>query len=408
MRHYYLLLVLMFAPTWLTGQPVHLAPVPVATFSESEVLLRIALPSPAGRTDLFKSPLVGLRVEDGRMYLMTMVTTEIIDMRELTIAQVVEQLRGKYDGIQVFAPQPGLKASQLREGTVEPVANMLTIGGRRPRPTVTPELGIGLSLAETTGQESGALLQNIGLHLDLLGTKQFAWGTIRARIGLSNAPQTTPKDSTGPDTPDQAEDEDSEPTSVSAFVESTQVVILGAQLDVPLWSFGGVEGAHLGWGFEWSNHYAAFEPFAYDSIPADSGQRRSVDQVFSTGEINRSSRILNRVRPVASLLTGPKLVFGTREDYSFYIQAETGYTEVYQRTAGVRYRMDPETRTRTPFQLLPRVGSSSIWVARVGIGVKLGSSVNIRADAVTAVRDQTDRVPPLLRLVVATTGLKFD
>ncbi|MCA1789903.1 MAG: hypothetical protein LC667_08590, partial [Thioalkalivibrio sp.] len=317
----------------------------------------------------------------------------------------VEQLRGKYNGIQIFSPQPGLKASLLREGTVAPVANIVSIGGRRPRPQVTPELGIGLSLAETGDRESsGALLQNIGLHLDLLGTKQFSWGTIRARIGLSNAPQTVPSDTTVQNTPPgEGEEENPEPTSVSAFVESTQTVILGAQLDLPLWNFGGVEGTHLGWGFEWSNHYAAFESFVYDSIPADSGRRQSVDDAFSLGEINRSSRILNRVRPVVSVLTGPKLVFGNRDDYSFYIQAETGYTEVYRRTAGIRYRVDAETRTRTPFQLLPTVSSSSIWVARVGIGVKLGSSVNIRADAVTAIRDQTDRVPPLLRLVVATT-----
>lgn len=408
MRHFLLTAILLvLAQSPLFGQPVHMAPVPISTFSETDELLQIIVPAPGG-TGFFSNTVEGVRVEDGRMYLMTMAATEVIDMRELTVAQLVEQLRGKYSGIQVYAPQPGLKTSDLREGTEEPTNRKFIIKGRRPRPTVRPELGVGLSLAEAADRESsGTLLRNIGLHLDLIGTKQFNWGTVRARIGLSNAPQTASKDSTGPEDSDGDGGDDTEAGSVSAFVESTQVVILGAHFDIPLWSFGGNEGAHLGFGLDLSNHYAGFERFTYDSIPVD-GERRSAEEVFSAAEIGRASRILDRVRPVASFLFGPQLVFGTRDDYTFYILTETGYTEVYERTAGVRYRIDRETGVRTPFQLLPTVGSSAIWIGRVGIGVKLGNHVNIRADAVTPMWDQTDRLPPQLRLIVATSGLRFD
>jgi hypothetical protein len=397
-----LVVVVAFVAAPLHAQTVHLAPLPEATFDRQAVLLWIGHRSDTAATNLLGVSNPQVRIADGRMYVSHRDSgTVTIQLGDRTIAEFIEHLRARFPKAKFSSNFLELSTRYLREGdaVVDTVKRGHVIGGRESAPIVRGLLGVGLSLNETQRDAStNRLLQNAGLHLDIVGSKQFRSLNLRTRLGFRSgeAVTTTQKDSTAaPGTG---------PTSVTGLVETAERVSIGFHAD-----HNGPRITNdmlLGFGIEAATTYSALPAFQFADVPVGEA-RRPVEDVFDAAEIARARAILDQVIPSWTFLAGPRLVFGHRESQVFYAQFDGGWTQHTVRTHGVRYRVEEQPGgqppVRTPVNLLARIETANVGIWRIGAGGTLAGIVELRADATGPFRaDPRMETKPLLRVMVGS------
>lgn len=383
------------------AQTMHIPPLRQPPFSRHDTLLLVQLARPGSADHVLADSSVSFRISDNTLYVMTLDTLQSIELGDRTIAQLIDHLRAKYPAARFFSSYPELSTSDLAEGSFSATGDHIVVTGRVNQPSVQPEAGIGFSLADA-GERSGStqLLQNAGVHLDLVGSKPFGFGTLRIRLGFRTSEAVALRDPDGADSVGG-----SPPRSVGTFVESAQLLVVGIHADLPVWQ-AATENALVSWGYELSQSWAAFDPFVFDSIAVE-GIKKSVEELAPPREFARLRDAMDRVRPVRTMVTGPRIVLGTRDENSFYLLSDIGITERYERSFRVIYGTDP-SNTEEFLTLRGTIRSSPIWIVRLGTGLTFRKTINLRVDAVTPWRDTRDEYPPLLRLVLSAGELSFE
>lgn len=396
-----------FLPSY--AQTIHLAPLPEAMFPTGAALLRIKMgapPAPAPTHILTRSD-VQIRIASGNMYISSPgVELEIIELGDRTIAEFMSHLRKEFAGLELSSEYPELSTNYLQEGAIPKTAGVFKVGGRRAAPTVEALLGVGFTLNEVRSDaNTNRLFQNGGFHLDLVGTKQYRDLAVRARIGFrSGEALTVARQSEEGATDEGDDDDDPQTASVTSFVETAERITLGGYLD---WTITRPSDDMLiGFGMELAGTWNALAPFVFPTIPVDT-VRQPVEELFDSLTIARARERLDRIVPLASLLVGPKMVVGPREDALFYGQVEVGLSQDPVRSFAVRYQVETDStgrpvRRREPIALFPvtRQPFEPIW--RVGVGAKLAGVVDLRVDAVGQLWRRDHEIKPLLRLLIGS------
>lgn len=392
-------IAVLLAAGQLHGQTVHLAPLPEVTFPKEAVLLSF---SRATDSSILSRNGVKVRIAGGRIYLLhPEVPAEIIELGDRTIAELITQLRAKYEGIQITSDYPELSTRYLRTGTIESKDDVFLIGGRQSAPTVRGLLGLGFALNEIQRDAtSSRLLHNGGFHLDLVGTKQFENLALRTRIGFRSGEAISVTQERS-DSVDGGEDP-SEPASVTSFVETAERITIGAHLD---YVFGGWEELRGAFGVEVAGSWNALPAFVFPAIRVDS-LRVPINEVFDSAQIAPVRERLDRVVPLGSVLAGPRIIVGPREEQLFYAQLDAGFIHDPVRIFGVRYRVDRDAAgqivRRIPDQPFARVGLSVEPVWRVGVGSRLAGVVDLRVDATGQIWRRNNEIKPLLRILIGS------
>ena len=413
------------------AQSVHLTPVSFGSLPRNTVLLTIQRPvlEDGDEEDDEASPLThpraALRIYDGKYYILTPNNVDQEELGDGTIGDFVQYMHGKHEDLTLTTRYPEIDVSELKEGTYEfGDNNVIEIGARQGRPSVAAALAVGFIANEvraTAGAEANTLMRNAGLDLDLVATKPFNDFTVRTRVGFhSSEPVPVQEEGnsipaeTEPGVPSAAQDEGTEsPTDPRAVVEGAEAIAVGVELayHFPVGERLDKNQVHMSFAVDGSQFWASPEAYVFPTFVPVNGERRPIGEVFSEEEISNARNRLDRIVPLGTLMGGGRLLFGRHNDYVFYVLADVGYRQYLARSFGVRYRVDRDADppVTTPVAILTRFEREWEPITRLGLGVRLISTVDFKVDVVAPLsgRVRGGSAQPVLRIQLATPGVKF-
>lgn len=418
------LLVMSFAPSPSSAQAFHLSPVPVPSYERGTPLLSITVAdsasNPAQNHMLTSGVATSVTVVDGRLHILSSSGYESIAFGDRAISELITQLSAKYPNIGIRSDYPHLSTRLLGDRNTNP-AGPIDIYGRSGT-SVSASLGAGLTLNETrqTGTEN-RLLSNGGILLDLIGKGEISGHTARLRLGFRSGEALAVQGDQGTvSSGTEDSDGDAPPappptpgTPLSSLVETSEVITLGGHLDTkPLLRLGEVS---LTFGGEVSVTWAALNSYVMpDSIPIARGERGLLTEHVTATQITQVQRRLDQIRPLPTLLVGPRMIFGTGEDHSFYALLDAGvnFYPVQALRVHLPVAADPDrNRPGLPLRLSGVRESEGQLIWRLGAGMKFAGIIDLKMDASGPLGKRTDvlreRVPALLRVVLVTPDVAF-
>ncbi len=270
------------------------------------------------------------------------------------------------------------------------------LGGSQIHATVGAVFGLSEVEATTTNSR---LLSNGGLQLDIVGQVPFSASFYgRARMTFtSNEPQAVgniTSEDTSPDIPTSPTALESD---VSSIITNAERFSMGLLFEwYPMNSSHRRLGFNLEYEIAWN---------ALDDIPLPTfliaGEERSLFDIYPAERIGDVREDLNQIKPISTLIAGGTFHFPSSNNTSVHLLMNFGITERIVRELAF---VIPETlddadlpAPETLRQVASKDKFNGIW--RAGLGMSLGSTLDIRADAVGPLT--ANDFEPLLRIVLS-------
>jgi hypothetical protein len=368
------------------------------------------------RTDdtVFNS--VQIKIEGGTLYLMEGNRVSDEELDDQTIGDFIREFTDEHEGLILKTTFPELRASSFAEGVYgfDEGEETFSIKAREARPSIAIGGGIGFVANEVAPRQAGStLMRNAGLALDVVAVKPFDWVTLRARVGFHSAepvPTVEGTDSTDAEGGSSGQQQSTSPTSPRSVVETAQAIAVGFSVDAPLPYFSSwSRQMHVSVGLDASQYWASPEVFTFPDSIRVSGRQVPISSVFSDAQIQRARTQMDRILPLGMVTGGVRLLFGSPDEYVFYIVSDVGWRNYLSRRLGVRYRRLEGDTVATPIDLSPDVTIRNERVARYSLGIRLTGGVDFKVDVTRpfARGEFEPAAPTVLRLMIGTPGLSF-
>lgn len=372
------------------AQSVHLPPVVAPPLPQGRALL-VIVPDPGGDHGLVPNGMV--RIFGGKLWVISPDGREqSVELAGRTLAEVATAMRGTFAGARVWTPFPEYDGRYLERmlPTTLKTSDTIEVKEDLGGPRVSATLGALFALADVNDASRGRrLLQNAGAQFDLVAEYPFhRRAFLRLRLGFAgNDPQAIlEQDSTaGGGAPGTG-------TSVQGIIENAERVALGGLLDYYLINRSRLK---VGVGVEYEMAWNAFDPFQLPNVVDSVGQAINVASLYPANRVAAVLARVNRVLPASTISGQASLVFPAESGLSAYAVFGVGLTERFSRRVVFNVVANPDPAT---LQDSTQSDFKGIW--RLGIGMTLGSVLDLRADAVGPL-DADDDVDPLLRLYVS-------
>ena len=404
-------------PLSASAQSVHLAPIALpalkicdeATQEFCELLTIIAAPDTSNH---ILKPGSRIRVFNGKLW----VFGERGGIRAFTLTgrsihDIIRELYEAFPGASFISNYPEYDGRYLKhtgpdtlkvgpDGVYgEPYMLQGDLGGSQIHATVGAVFGLSEVEATTTNSR---LLSNGGLQLDIVGQVPFSpafYG--RARMTFtSNEPQAVgniTSEDTAPDIPTSPTTPAALESDVSSIITNAERFSMGLLFE---WYPMNTSHRRLGFNLEYEIAWNAL-----DDIPLPTfliaGEERSLFDIYPAERIGDVREDLNQIKPISTLIAGGTFHFPSSNNTSVHLLMNFGVTERIVRELAFVIPESLDDADLPAPETLRQVNSpdkfNGIW--RAGLGMSLGSTLDIRADAVGPLT--ANDFEPLLRIVLS-------
>ena len=373
-----------------TAQSVHLPPPGIPPLPQRP-LLKIT-PAPESEGHILS---VGneIRVFRGKLWIIGQNGTNLsIQLAGKTLQEVANAINGQfkeatavtaypeYDGRYVANCGPVLlQAGQSVE--LDP-----GLGG----PAVDAALGamFGLNSADD-GATGRRLFSNAGVLLDLVGQHALHRNLfLRFRLSFAGNDALPVTSQVGEQTMAGGAGD----ASLTTIVENAERFSLGTNVDFYLVNKSRTK---LSVSVEYEIAWNALDSFTLPAIVVN-GVVTPMDDLYPPDRIAAVQRTVDRVLPASTVLVGPSVLFPSVSGLAIHALVSFGFTERFTR----KVSFDATTLTPDPATLKDATESNLEPIWRVGLGMTLGSAIDIRADAIGPLGSDDD-FDPMVRIYLS-------